>query len=79
MTRDALDYPVVIRPLSQDEGGGYLATFPDLPGCMSDGETPEEALKNARDAFLEWMETARRRPDFHIPEPGEISHLTQTA
>lgn len=71
MTRDALDYPVVIRPLSQDEGGGYLATFPDLPGCMSDGETPEEALKNAHGAFLEWMETAGKRPDSRIPEPGE--------
>ena len=29
-----------VRPLS--EGGGYLIEFPDLPGCMSDGETIEE-------------------------------------
>ena len=37
------DYHFEIRPLSQEEGGGYLITFPDLPGCMSDGDTPDEA------------------------------------
>ena len=43
-------YPALIRPLSEDEGGGWLVEYPDLPGCMSDGETPEEALQNGRDA-----------------------------
>ena len=42
----ALEYPVRIERLADSDGGGYLATVPDLPGCMSDGETPEEALKN---------------------------------
>jgi predicted RNase H-like HicB family nuclease len=31
---------------------------PDLPGCMSDGETPEEALANVRDAVAAWIEEA---------------------
>lgn len=66
-----MDYPVVIRPLSEDEGGGYLAIFPDLPGCMSDGETPEDALANARDALSEWMDAARGRKGFVLPKPGE--------
>ena len=39
-----LTYAVVIEPLSAEEGGGYLAPVPDLPGCMSDGETPQKAL-----------------------------------
>ena len=30
------DYPVEVRPLAADDGGGWLATFPDLPGCMGD-------------------------------------------
>ena len=38
------DYSFEIRPLSEEDGGGFLITFPDLPGCMSDGETPEEAI-----------------------------------
>jgi integrase len=42
-----------MRPLIADEGGGWLITFPDLPGCMSDGETPEEAIENGRD--LPWL------------------------
>lgn len=54
-----LEYPVLIEPLSPDDGGGFLATVPDLPGCMSDGETPEEALINVRDAIACWIEAAQ--------------------
>ena len=54
-----LDYPVLIEPLSTEDGGGFVATVPDLPGCMSDGETPEEALANVRDAVAAWIEEAR--------------------
>lgn len=48
-------YGHVVSPLSVEDGGGYMITFPDLPGCMSDGETLEEALVNGRDAFDSWM------------------------
>lgn len=53
-----LEYPVVISPLAPQDGGGFLATVPDLPGCMSDGETPEEAIGNVQDAIAAWMEAA---------------------
>ena len=53
-----LEYPILIEPLSPEDGGGFLATVPDLPGCMSDGETPEEALANVRDAVEAWIEEA---------------------
>jgi antitoxin HicB len=45
------DYVRLVSHLSKEDGGGYLVTFPDLPGVMADGETVEEALRNARDAF----------------------------
>ena len=48
-------YAHIIEPLSADEGGGFLITFPDLPGCMSDGDTESEAIANGRDAFLCWV------------------------
>lgn len=51
-----LYYPILIEPLSEDDGGGFLATVPDLPGCMSDGETYEEALANVQSAIAEWIE-----------------------
>ena len=54
-----LDYAVVIEPLAKEDGGGFVATVPDLPGCISDGETPEEVLSNVRDAIEAWIEEAR--------------------
>ena len=54
----ARDYAVVIEPLPEEDGGGFLATVPDLPGCMSDGETRAEAAANAEDAIVAWLEEA---------------------
>ena len=48
-----------VRPLSSEEGGGYLVTFPELPGCMSDGDTIEEAIDNAADAEKEWLSASK--------------------
>jgi antitoxin HicB len=55
---NTLRYPVIIEPLSEEDGGGFFATVPDLPGCMSDGETPQEALVNIQDAINAWIEAA---------------------
>ncbi|MFG1278268.1 type II toxin-antitoxin system HicB family antitoxin [Xanthobacter autotrophicus] len=52
-------YAIVIEALSEEDGGGYVALVPDLPGCMSDGETPEEAVSNVEDAVSEWLEAAK--------------------
>ena len=46
-----INYPFTIRPLEAEEGGGYLIEFTDLPGCISDGETPQEAMSNGQDAL----------------------------
>ena len=48
------DYAINIAPLPAEEGGGYLVTIPDLPGCIADGETIDEAVGEARDAFNAW-------------------------
>lgn len=48
-----------ISELPQVEGGGFLVTFPELPGCMSDGDTVEEAVFNAADAEREWLSASR--------------------
>jgi antitoxin HicB len=66
----APEYPFEMRPLTAEEGGGWLITFPDLPGCMSDGETPEEALANGSDALSAWID-AMRAAGREIPAPGE--------
>jgi antitoxin HicB len=66
------DYAIVIIPLDADDGGGFLGLVPDLPGCMSDGETQAEALENTRDAIEEWLELQARR-GIDIPAPGTTS------
>ena len=63
-----MDYAIVIQRLPDDEGGGYLAYFPELPGCAGDGETPEEALADAQSALLELRDTCRAK-GWHLPEP----------
>lgn len=52
------------------EDGCYIAVVPELPGCMADGETQEEALKNVNKVISEWIETARQLGR-EIPEPRE--------
>ncbi|MBI3598803.1 MAG: type II toxin-antitoxin system HicB family antitoxin, partial [Nitrospirae bacterium] len=63
MKTHRIDYPFEIYPLSKDEGSGYAITFPDLPGCRSDGATPEEAIENGRDALESWIAVAREFGD----------------
>ena len=41
--------------------GGYTVYVPDLPGCVSEGETPEEAIEMIRDAMEGYLETRRDR------------------
>src|SRR5699024_2508148 len=65
------DYPFQMRPLSDAEGGGWLISFPDLPGCISDGGTPEEAMANGKDALEAWI-TAMRESGKKVPGPGEL-------
>jgi antitoxin HicB len=62
------EYAVMLSPLPEEDGGGWLAVVPDLPGCMSDGENGHDALENALDAIESWKEEAEElgRP---IPEP----------
>lgn len=68
MKKPTIEYPFEIHPLSKDEGGGYAIVFPDLPGCRSDGATPEAAIENGRDALASWLEVAREFGD-KIPNP----------
>src|SRR5271165_2211842 len=53
------DYAILIEPLPEEDGGGFLATVPDLPGCMSDDDTREAAARNIDDAIAAWLEEAR--------------------
>lgn len=66
------DYPVVVLRLSEEDGGGYLAYAPDLPGCMSDADTPEGALVSLKGAVSEWISEQSERGEA-VPEPGDAA------
>ena len=54
-----MEIEVVLEP---QEEGGYTIHVPSLPGCISEGETKEEAIKNIREAMALWLE----------PDPNEL-------
>ena len=66
------DYAINIAPIPEDEGGGYLVTLPNLPGCIADGETIDAAIVEARDAFTAWT-MAEREDQGELPAPKTYS------
>ena len=51
-----------------DEDKAYLVEVPELPGCMADGATYQEALANAEVIIQEWLDTAHELGHM-VPEP----------
>ena len=70
----SLEYGLATRVLSEEEGGGVLAYFTDLPFVAGDGTDISEAIADAKDAFASYLEVALEKGDV-IKEP---SHLTKT-
>jgi antitoxin HicB len=62
-----INYPYELS--KEDEEDGFFATHPDLPGCMSEGETADEAIENLDAARELWIET-RLEGGHSIPEPA---------
>ena len=54
------DYKIIVEPLAPEDGGGWVAYVPELPGCISDGDTDVEALANVHDAILCWIAAAEK-------------------
>lgn len=54
--------------IEQDEDGRFIATAPSLPGCMSQGDSREEAMRNITDAIQGYLESLDKSGD-PIPMP----------
>jgi predicted RNase H-like HicB family nuclease len=53
MRGEAMKLKIILEP---SEEGGYTAIVPSLPGCISEGDTKDEALKNIREAIELYLE-----------------------
>ena len=62
-------YDFHVLPLSEEDGGGYVARVLDLPGCMGDGDSPAEAIRDAEKAIIEWIDEYEKIGR-EVPEPG---------
>ena len=63
-----LNYPITFYPETE---GGYTVIIQDLSGCISEGDTLEEAMENILDAKKAWLETAWEYGD-EIPLPSTL-------
>ena len=69
VTEDDITYE-----FEEAEEGGYTVTVPDLPGCISEGDTFEEALEMIKDALVGWLAMAKKHND---PFPDKYLRLGQ--
>jgi predicted RNase H-like HicB family nuclease len=63
-------FKVVLEPSSD---GGYTALVPALPGCISEGETVQEAMQNIREAVELYLEPL---DDYPVPKGGLVKELS---
>ena len=74
-------YPIEIRAMTEEEGGGFLVEFPDWNGAVTDGADVAEAMENARDCLDEMIAYhIRQRLPFPAPSAaGNRSLVTPEA
>lgn len=65
----SLNYRMEI--VADEEEGGFVASYPDLPGCLSCGETIESAVANIQDAKIAWLKAALEE-GIEIKEPEHL-------
>lgn len=68
---DYMKLPYRMELTPDIDEGGFAVSFPDLPGCLSIGDSVEEAYKNAIEAKRAWIESALE-DGININEPSDI-------
>ena len=68
-----LKLPYRMELVEDAEEGGFVVSYPDLPGCITCGETVESAVANAQDAKRAWLEAALEEGvEIHEPDSLEV-------
>lgn len=69
--QDYLSLPYPMELIEDPDEGGYIASYPDLKGCITCADTLEAVIANAKDAKREWLQTALEE-GYPIPEPDAL-------
>ncbi|MDE7063438.1 MAG: type II toxin-antitoxin system HicB family antitoxin [Lachnospiraceae bacterium] len=72
---DYMEMPYRMEVVEDKEEGGFVVSYPDLPGCITCGTTVESAVANALDAKKEWIEVAFEE-GITIPEPDDLKEYS---
>ena len=67
--------PYRMEIVEDEEEGGFVVSYPDLPGCITGGETIESAVQNALDAKRTWIEAALEE-GIEIYEPDSLENYS---
>ena len=67
-----LFYKVIIEP---QEGGGYTAYVPKLPGCVSEGESYDETVDNIKDALQLYLDVMQERQQVIVNDDIRITEV----
>lgn len=70
--KEYMDLPYKMEIVHDPYEGGYVVSFPELPGCLTCGDTLDEALKNAKEAEELWFEVKLECKE-EIPEPDYLN------
>ncbi len=72
---DYLSLPYRLEIVPDLDEGGFIASYPDLPGCITCSHSIESVLANAIDAKKEWL-IAALEDDMTIPEPDSLENYS---
>ena len=72
---DYMDMPYKMEIVKDQEEGGFVASYPDLPGCITCGDSIESVVVNALDAKRAWLEAAIEE-GIEIYEPSDLENYS---
>jgi len=70
-----MSYPFRMEIVPDLDEGGYVVSFPELKGCLTCGDSLEQAVKNAEDAKRQWI-IAALDDGYEVPEPESIEEYS---
>ena len=78
MTEKTRRYVVVLKPTPYEDEVGFTVNVPALPGCITEGDSMEDALRNAREAISAFLESLEDR-GLPIPSSDEVVTSVEVA